>query len=315
MDENWKGVLSRNFSAIVGHVDDPDAIAECLHYDWNPPVFTENDVQQVKSSTEDNKSKTRRLLNKLTYKTNYPLVALYNAFKLTSNVFLRELLVPYVQSYYKAQRMDIRIIPASRLPLQKDDWEDFHKKDVIMCEIESQNLLENYKDTVKNYMMTKETRGRAVIVNNFNFAGKKNRDGSDMDVRLLSNTLAQLHFDVKVHQDLTAEQIKTELERESRLEDHKSAQCFILVVMSHGTADGVEGTKEEVVPFQEFAIIFNPDNCPALRDKPKLFFFQSCRRKGPGISIDPNPRRMKEAMNNKDFLFAFATVQGKCTGF
>ncbi|XP_021378311.1 caspase-3-like [Mizuhopecten yessoensis] len=314
MDEGWKKDLSTNFSIIVKHVDDPDAVAEYLHYDCNPPVFTEEDVQWMKALDESTKNKTRKLLHKLTFKPNYPLVALYNAFKESGNTALRKCLVPHVESYYKAQKKDIsKPIPDNKLPMTDQTWKEFHQVDAVTCQIDSAGLLKTYEDTNHNYKMTKETRGRAVIINNANFEEqKKRRHGSEKDVELLKKTLTQLHFDVKVYEDLTAVDIRKTLSEESQSDDLKSAECFILVVMSHGVISGINGTKDEVVKFDEFAKIFNPTKCTALKDKPKLFFFQSCRQKGEqGMDTSMEQRgRIQGVENNKDFLFSFATVEG-----
>ncbi|XP_033742274.1 caspase-2-like [Pecten maximus] len=286
MDDKWKKNLSDNFSLIVKHVDDPVAIAEYLHYDCNPPVFTEENVQWMKHLDGSIKNKTRRLLNRLTYKPNYPLVALYNAFKETQNTVLRECLVKHVESYYAAQRKDMKVIPPNTLPFKEPDWEEFHKSDVVKCQIDSDALLRTFKDTDNYvYIMTKEIRGRAVILNNLNFKKKKkNRDGSEKDVELLTKTLTQLHFDVNVYQDLSAEDMVKTLEEESQSIDPTS-ECFILIVMSHGVQNGVQGIDEKEVTFQQLASLFNPAKCPALKDKPKAFLFPvlSERRSKPFI--------------------------------
>lgn len=310
--DGWKRDLSKNFSKIVQHVDNPDMIAEYLHYDCTPPVFTETDVDEIKTKYKDEtiKNKTRILLNRLCYKPHYPLVALYKAFVETQNSVLRECLVESVERYFTIMRKEVRIT-ADKLPLTESDWQTLHQSDVVTCQVHSADLVRTHKITDGNYLMTEDIRGRAIIINNSNFEKKtQKRLGSEKDIKLLTKTFQQLHFNVKVYEELSAEQIMETLEKESKHPDLRSSQCLILVMMSHGFVSGVKGLDGKEVKFNDFATYFNPTKCPALKDKPKLFFFQSCRRAQGYTEGDNKEKRLQGVENNKDFLFTWACSEG-----
>ena len=51
----------------------------------------------------------------------------------------------------------------------------------------------------------------------------------------------------------------------------------VVVLMSHGDRQGIYGTDEQIVRLNEIQDKFTGRNCPALVDKPKMFFIQACR--------------------------------------
>ena len=66
------------------------------------------------------------------------------------------------------------------------------------------------------------------------------------------------------------------LKLESQHSSHRTAECFVLIICSHGTKFGVYGTDEETVEHQEILATFNSQNCSSLAAKPKLIFLQAC---------------------------------------
>lgn len=60
------------------------------------------------------------------------------------------------------------------------------------------------------------------------------------------------------------------------LEDHSQNDCFVLVVMSHGT-EGKVYAKDMAYPVERLWNPFLGDKCKTLKNKPKLFFIQACR--------------------------------------
>ena len=56
-------------------------------------------------------------------------------------------------------------------------------------------------------------------------------------------------------------------------EDHSDADCFVCVILSHGTDGHVYGTNGRV-SLDSLIKPFKGDECPSLAGKPKLFFVQ-----------------------------------------
>ena len=63
------------------------------------------------------------------------------------------------------------------------------------------------------------------------------------------------------------------LKREQE-EDHYDA--FILVILSYGGVGTVVCRDGKEVPLRDILNVFSNENCPKLKDKPKLFFIQAC---------------------------------------
>ena len=49
--------------------------------------------------------------------------------------------------------------------------------------------------------------------------------------------------------------------------------CFVLILLSHGTKDGIYAT-DSLMPITDIIEIFNATNCPQLRYKPKVLICQ-----------------------------------------
>ena len=69
--------------------------------------------------------------------------------------------------------------------------------------------------------------------------------------------------------------------KEASTEDHSDADCFLCVVMSHGTklpdgGLGVYGVDKEQIDIEaEAKSLFSNSKCPTLVNKPKLFFIDA----------------------------------------
>ena len=179
-----------------------------------------------------------------------------------------------------------------------------------------------------------------MIINNVEFESHTNldsRDSSDEDCENLDILFKDYGYDVKVQdtRNLKAAQMKEKLTSLVKDDDHDS---FICCVLSHGTKDGVQGTDGIVVPIEELTEIVDGNNCPALINKPKLFFFQFCRGDLRPKSVPLHPKvqppevqrkkivfdgeeqkkdKGKKLPHNADFLLSFSTSDGtramRCT--
>jgi len=138
----------------------------------------------------------------------------------------------------------------------------------------------------KMYDMDHEKRGIALVINisKYDRNQQVERVWSVEDVKNLKTTLDYLDFDLRLHQDLTAKEIRDEIQKIAK-EDHTDSDCFLCVVMSHGNKDKIVASDNEEISFKE---IMQPikESCKSLENKPKMFFFQACR----GDNEMENPR-------------------------
>ncbi|CAO1443319.1 unnamed protein product [Diamesa hyperborea] len=132
------------------------------------------------------------------------------------------------------------------------------------------------------YDITHAKRGIALIFNHEKFDGEQDRLGTKKDTDDLKAVLEGFEFDVRVSNDLKADEIRNVL-LDVSLEDHSNNNCLLVTVMSHGTKDGQISAADEVYFVEELWENFIGDNCESLIGKPKLFFIQACR----GIMVDP----------------------------
>jgi len=59
----------------------------------------------------------------------------------------------------------------------------------------------------------------------------------------------------------------------------KKSDAFVVVILSHGKFGAVYGADGYELKIVKILQYFRPDKCPALLNKPKLFFVQACQGK------------------------------------
>jgi len=64
---------------------------------------------------------------------------------------------------------------------------------------------------------------------------------------------------------------------ESSNPDLEHMECYVLVICSHGTREGIYGTDGEVISLDNVVSYFDGQHCKLLEGKPKLFFIQACQ--------------------------------------
>ena len=68
------------------------------------------------------------------------------------------------------------------------------------------------------------------------------------------------------------------LKQEKEREEHKTADAFVLCIMSHGAAGVIYGKDNGKVDIDHDIIKqFDGKNCPYLAGKPKIFILQACQ--------------------------------------
>uniref|UniRef100_A0A3P8ZZP0 Caspase-8 n=1 Tax=Esox lucius TaxID=8010 RepID=A0A3P8ZZP0_ESOLU len=120
------------------------------------------------------------------------------------------------------------------------------------------------------YSMTSLPRGLCLIMNNQEFEDEHlmNRQGSNIDAVELAKVFSWLGFKVLMSMNNTMKKMQD-------LPQHGDA--LVCCVLSHGRETGVCGTDSQILPIDELLSPFNGLKCPALNNKPKLFFIQACR--------------------------------------
>ena len=176
--------------------------------------------------------------------------------------------------------------------------------------------------------MKRRQRGMCVIINNINFRNKTwYRKGATVDERELKNLFEDLFFTVVVRNDLKWDEMR-KVAAGYAAKNHREFDAFVLVVMSHGgDRDVIYGVEGRTTTVEDLMCEFNAANCPTLRDKPKLFFIQTCRGelKDESSTVTLNNTESDHSIaafssdsllprsvcpQEADFLLAFSTTPG-----
>jgi len=164
----------------------------------------------------------------------------------------------------------------------------------------------------EEYNMRHPRRGVALIFNHRYFNDMDPRSGSDKDCQNLEVELKSLGFEIQVHNDLSYTELSGVL-METAAKDHSSADCLLVVVMSHGDP-GYLYCRDKSYPATELWSHFTGDKCHSLIGKPKLFFIQACRGSmvDPGVPVDETDGYTMSYLIpiQADFLIAFSTQEG-----
>lgn len=145
------------------------------------------------------------------------------------------------------------------------------------CKIKTERAKEIYP------VMEKEGRTRlALIICNKKFDYLFDRDNADTDILNMQELLENLGYSVVLKENLTAQEMETELMQFAGRPEHQSSDSTFLVFMSHGILEGICGVKHrnkkpDVLHDDTIFKIFNNSNCRSLRNKPKILIMQACR--------------------------------------
>lgn len=184
------------------------------------------------------------------------------------------------------------------------------------------------------YKMDHPKRGRALIINNMNFADvnqRPERDDSIKDATALSNILERLMFE-PITQSCGRKEVivndvsSTQLERliqdatNPELNDYSDYDCFVMVVLSYGIDGAImcpDGSTDKLVPVEKVIEPFKADKCPSLALKPKLFFMQLCPAftyniadSLTGSGATPTEPEIRKIPTDSDILVQISTIPG-----
>ncbi|KAJ9598225.1 hypothetical protein L9F63_011046, partial [Diploptera punctata] len=97
---------------------------------------------------------------------------------------------------------------------------------------------------------------------------------SNIEVERISNTLQNLDFEVTTYRDLSLCEIKREIKILAEETDHSSADCIVVVMLTHGNNNSSLCTRTHNLPVQDLWTQFCASKCPSLAGKPKIFFIE-----------------------------------------
>lgn len=288
MNQTHRSVLQRNRVEIIEGIANPKDVSEGLYING---VFTESMKQEVEAE-ETLFDKVQKILDIVPKQGPQAFDKFYEALLQTQNGHVADLLRPELA----ATRGPIAgrtgyavVVPETELPAVWPSEEDMERSVQVKSSDVTSPLITQYWMSQDVYSMKKRIRGRCVIISNQTFTGPLERDkkgvmrvtlpvrlGTEKDVNDLKNLFEQLQFEVVIHRENKAQEIEALLKSEARHSHHRTADCFVLFVCSHGTAKGIYGVDGKIITFEEIFATFNTQNCSALAGKPKLIFLQAC---------------------------------------
>ncbi|KTF87968.1 hypothetical protein cypCar_00026608 [Cyprinus carpio] len=157
----------------------------------------------------------------------------------------------------------------------------------------------------------KKVRKRlALLINNIDFDEKAmTRRGADTDEKNMEWLLKELDYQVVKHKNLSAKEMEKAVKDFARREEHAQSDSTFVVIMSHGKRDAILGVHYSTSdPSDTFLVdniyrSLNTENCPGLRDKPKVILIQACRggESGRMWASDGEPEE-PEGIEGDDFV-------------
>ncbi|NXT04639.1 CASP6 protein, partial [Prunella fulvescens] len=144
-----------------------------------------------------------------------------------------------------------------------------------ITEVDALNISRQSLDPAVEYKMNHQRRGVALIFNHEHFFWRltlPDRRGTMADRNNLHRTLTNLGFEVRLFDDLKAEDVQQRI-YEASTEDHSNADCFVCVFLTHGE-DGHIYAYDKEIEIQTITDMFRGDKCQSLVGKPKIFIIQ-----------------------------------------
>jgi len=180
------------------------------------------------------------------------------------------------------------------------------------------------KAALSQYEMSRRPRGICLIINNLKFHDRtSDREGAEFDETEVVKLFEELSFAVCVNKNLEWDEMR-KVAAKFAAKDHSQFDVFVFIVMSHGgPRDVIFGVGGRYISVEDLMTEFNAAKCPTLKNKPKLFFIQTCRgsseerlpptcggtdRYAPYSPDSTLPRSV--CPQEADFLLAFATAPG-----
>ncbi|PFX29329.1 Caspase-3 [Stylophora pistillata] len=162
----------------------------------------------------------------------------------------------------------------------------------------------------------KAKSGYVLLIHNYSFPKRRDteRQWSAEDVKGLTSLFDDFNFTIKTRNNLEQSEI-LELLQDASEKDFGKYDCFVCVILSHGSKDGIYGTDDVSINIEAITSYFRRDRCPSLEGKPKIFLIQACRgSQQDSIPIEsdsePIPYASSSLPADADFLICFASAPG-----
>ncbi|KAM8709714.1 hypothetical protein ACLKA7_016511 [Drosophila subpalustris] len=141
-----------------------------------------------------------------------------------------------------------------------------------------------HKDEVVGHytMQSQHDRGVLLVVNVIEFRlPEKFRSGAEVDGKSLIHIFREIGFTIFYQKNLNKDEFINYLRAVTMSEYVRRAECFVMALMTHGERVGEQDTAlfsdGSIIEIKKIVDHFQADNCPYLRDKPKVLLFPFCR--------------------------------------
>lgn len=180
-------------------------------------------------------------------------------------------------------------------------------------EIKSRQAYYKHQVSTRDDIIYEAKSGFVLVINN-NFFPQRDVERSDYDVKNLISLFDDFNFRTRVHFNLTKSEM-LKLLKETAERDFSKFDCFVCVILSHGSKDEIYGTDDQVIKVEAITKLFRRDECPLLERKPKIFLIQACHgSRQDRVSIegdgDPIPFSSSSLPADADCLICFASAPG-----
>lgn len=254
MEDADRRTLQLNRVFLVKNIANPDDIAEGL---YSREIFTEGMKDEIEVEKLREK-KVRKLLDVIPRRGPDAFVAFLDVLLETKNEHIANHLKSGISVQNKSNHQQDE--PEEDLP---QTWPDPLSLEgpLTVKVITTQNRRPKPSWC---YKMGKKPRGRVLVINNKIFFGPleedqfgrkrvilPTREGTEQDQRKIEEVFKQLNFTVDVFQDKKGEDIRDILQQEVKRDFHREAECFVLVIMTHGTHGAIYGVDGKTIPIEE----------------------------------------------------------------
>ncbi|XP_065934127.1 caspase-6-like [Magallana gigas] len=270
--DDWKDPIRRNYCYFKDNTADPLDVMLYLFEETNPPIITHDHLARIQAECTLSKQ-VEKMLRVLMVRGPRVPQCLFNAFMETRNEECAKKLAPYLLAQ---EQHAVQKVTSEWPPLHKEHF-DMKKVHVTFLKPNDPCCLLQYNNTEEVYSMRRKRRGLVYLINNELFDALPRRYGTEFDRDDLTKLFTDLHFEVIVENNLTAEEIRKKTESISKCDKIKNSDCFIFIILTHGDEKGVCGIDGESVPVSTLTEMFEPHNCPEMNEKPKVFLIQCCQ--------------------------------------
>ena len=168
-----------------------------------------------------------------------------------------------------------------------------------------------------SYPMKKESRGIGLIIVNHFKQTRDFRAGAQIEEENLSELFTSMGLKVRLKSELSSVAMIKLLEDTASDERLKNDSILAVAISSHGGKEGLQGfdteRRRQFVSPTQIRRIFNEENCPNLRNKPKILLLNCCRGKEREDEIvcdglDQKPKLLSTTWS--DFFTIYSSQEG-----